>query len=166
MRLNLEPIIHVPGASIPFGFSMDLSDLELGGEYPAKAPLLVSGRVRNMAGALVLEGEAKTTLSLSCDRCRKEFEREKGVILHSLLAKELSGEDAEEIILLDGNELDLGDLAYTAFVLDMDMKNLCSEDCKGLCSGCGADLNLDDCRCKPEMDPRWAALAQFLDKPE
>ena len=61
------------------------------------------------------------------------------------------------------NELDLDEVVTTAFVLAMDTTNLCSEDCKGLCAKCGADLNLGPCGCRPEVDPRLAALAQLLD---
>ena len=64
---------------------------------------------------------------------------------------------------LDGTELDLDEVVTTTFILAMDTKNLCSEDCKGLCSRCGADLNDGPCSCKPDVDPRLAALAQLLD---
>ena len=53
-----------------------------------------------------------------------------------------------------------------AFVLAMDTKNLCSDDCKGLCPKCGADLNQGPCSCRPETDPRWAALSQLLNNAE
>ena len=66
--------------------------------------------------------------------------------------------------LLENGEVDVGDLAYTAFLLAMDTKHLCSEDCKGLCPGCGVNLNREPCRCKKQVDPRWAALEQLLDK--
>ena len=40
---------------------------------------------------------------------------------------------------------------------------LCSEDCKGLCPKCGADLNLGDCGCdKEDIDPRWADLQKIM----
>ena len=81
-----------------------------------------------------------------------------------MVAQELEDEENDEILLLDGYELDLDEVVTTAFILAMDTKNLCSDDCKGLCSGCGVDLNVDTCRCKPEVDPRLAALAQLLDK--
>ncbi|MEG2000014.1 MAG: DUF177 domain-containing protein [Evtepia sp.] len=165
MRLNLQSIIHVPGASMPFAFEIDLSNTEFYGSFPIPHPLEVSGIVRNAAGALVLEGRASTCLVLSCDRCACQFSREKLVELDFLLAKELEGEE-DEIVLLDGDELDVSDLASTAFILDMDTKNLCSEDCKGLCPGCGVNLNIQPCRCKSEVDPRLAALAQLLDKTE
>ena len=96
----------------------------------------------------------------------KPISKDKTVPLQFVLAQEISGEEADEIILLDGTEIDVGDLAYSAFILDMDMKNLCSEDCRGLCPGCGVNLNDETCRCKPEVDPRWAALSQFMDKTE
>ena len=68
MRLNLKDIIHVPGAVRPFVFQLDLSDLEFSGIRPIDRPISVTGQVRNMAGALVLEGTASTTLHLVCDR--------------------------------------------------------------------------------------------------
>lgn len=163
MRLNLKDIINVPGASVSFDFQMDLSDLEFYGEAPATRPVHVTGRVRNAADALLLEGEAATTLSLTCDRCLKPFTEEQIVSLDTLLATELENEESDDIILLDGDELDLDELVREAFVLSMDTKHLCSENCKGLCAGCGVDLNHEACRCKPEVDPRLASLAKLLE---
>ena len=139
MRLNLRPILHVPGASLPFDFSLDLSELDFYGERPFAHPVRVSGSVRNMADALLLEGAAETVLELVCDRCLKPFRQDNG-------------------------EVDLDEVFTTAAVLAMDVKHVCSEDCKGLCPTCGADLNQGPCGCRPEPDPRFAALAQLLDK--
>lgn len=164
MRLDLRDVILVPDAEKSFQCQVDLSDLEFYGRKPIVRPVLAQGSVVNHAGALVLNGTARSELDLVCDRCGKEFSREKVVALDMLLADELEQEDSEdEIFLLDGNELDLDELVTTAFVLAMDTKNLCSEDCKGLCAKCGADLNLGPCGCRPDVDPRWAALAQLLD---
>ena len=164
MRLDLRDVILVPDAEKSFQCQVDLSDLEFYGRKPIVRPVLAQGSVVNHAGALVLNGTARSELDLVCDRCGKEFSREKVVALDMLLADELEQQDREdEIFLLDGNELDLDELVTTAFVLAMDTKNLCSEDCKGLCAKCGADLNLGPCGCRPEVDPRLAALAQLLD---
>jgi uncharacterized protein len=44
------------------------------------------------------------------------------------------------------------------------LRLLCSEDCKGLCQKCGADLNHGKCNCpEHEPDPRWAALKKLFD---
>lgn len=167
MRLNLREIIHIPGASLPFDFALDLTGLEWNGETPVTRPVRVTGRVRNMAGALVLEGGVSGVLELSCDRCLKPITKEMQVSIDTLLAAELANEEDEgDIVLLEGDELDLGDVARTAFILAMDTKHLCSDDCKGLCAHCGANLNNGPCGCKPEVDPRLARLAQLLDQPE
>ena len=82
-----------------------------------------------------------------------------------MLARELANEDDaddDEIILLQDDEVDAEDLARTAFILNMDTKILCSEDCRGLCPICGADLNEGPCGCKKEADPRLAVLAKLL----
>ena len=163
MRLDLRSIINVPDAKKSFQFQVDLSDLDFYGRCPITQPVLAEGSVTNHAGALVLEGTARSVLDLACDRCGKEFSREKVVPLDSLVAQELEDDENDEIILLEGGELDMDEVVTTAFVLAMDTKNLCSDDCKGLCAKCGVDLNVETCRCKPDVDPRLAALAQLLD---
>lgn len=164
MRLDLRPILHVPGASEPFSFQLDLSELDFYGVRPFTGPVQVTGQVRNRADALVLTGAAAAVLDLQCDRCLKPFQRELRVPVECLLAEELEDEENDDILLLDGTELDLDEAVTTAFILAMDTKNLCSDDCKGLCAKCGADLNLGPCGCRPDVDPRLAALAQLLDK--
>lgn len=167
MKLELKDIILVPGAVLPFQFQMDLSDLDFNGRTPIARPVEVTGQVRNMAGALVLNAQARTVLSLVCDRCGKGFEREKTVAYETLLADHLEQEDAEEdIVLLEGDTLDVGQLMADTFVLEMDTKNLCAEDCKGLCAGCGANLNEEPCRCQKQVDSRLAGLAKFFDQPK
>ncbi|WP_325244973.1 YceD family protein [Dysosmobacter sp.] len=163
MLLNVKPILHTPGKRMDFQFSMDLSDLEFAGRYPVTQPVEVTGQVRNTADVLELELTARTTLDAVCDRCGKAFPQEKEVTYQCLLAEELQNEDNDEIVLLEDGQADVGDLARTAFILGMDSKTLCSEDCKGLCPRCGADLNLGPCSCQKEVDPRLAVLAKLLE---
>lgn len=163
MLLNVKPILHTPGKRMDFQFSMDLSALEFAGRYPVTQPVEVTGQVRNTADVLELELTARTTLDAVCDRCGKAFPQEKEVTYQCLLAEELQNEDNDEIVLLEDGQADVGELARTAFILGMDSKTLCSEDCKGLCPRCGADLNLGPCSCKKEVDPRLAVLAKLLE---
>ena len=117
-----------------------------------------------MADALLLEGTAETTLELVCDRCLKPFSQPMSVPVETLLAEELADEESDDIVLLEDGEVDLDELFTTAVVLSMDAKHLCSEDCKGLCPRCGANLNDGPWSSGRELDPRFAALAQLLDK--
>ncbi len=164
MKLDLKPLAQQPGAVLPFVLQVDLSDMEWYGVRPFVQPVRVEGQVRNRAGALELQAQLDTVLSLTCDRCAKPFEREKTVEYETLLAFELANEESGDIVLLnEGGELELDELMREVFLLEMDTKNLCSEDCKGLCPGCGVDLNVEKCRCKKEIDPRWAKLTQLLE---
>ena len=165
MKLNLKHIAREPGAVLPFDFELDLSQVEWNGQRPFSHAVHVTGRVRNMAGAMLLNARLSSVLSLVCDRCARPFEREKTVEYETLLAFELANGESDDIVLLnEDGELELDELMREVFLLEMDTKNLCSEHCKGLCPGCGADLNTESCRCKKEPDPRWAKLAQLLER--
>ena len=166
MRFHLKEILHVPGASLPFESQLDLSDLDFYGERPFAHPIVIHGTVRNMAGALMLEGSADTTLELVCDRCLKPFRQELRLPVSTLLAETLEDEENDEIVLLEDGAVDLDEVFTTALVLSMDSKHVCDQDCKGLCATCGANLNERPCGCRKEIDPRLAALAQLLDKDE
>ena len=165
MKLDLKRIAHEPGAVLPFDYELDLTWLEWNDTRPITQPVHVEGRVRNMAGALILNVEMNTTLSLNCDRCTKAFTAEKSVEYETLLATELANGENDDIILLDRDcQLELDELLGDVFILELDTKNLCSEDCKGLCARCGVNLNEESCRCKREVDPRLAKLAQLLEQ--
>ena len=163
MLLDVKPILRDPAKRLTFQFEMDLSDLEFSGRHPVSRPVTVEGQAYSSADVLQLELTARSTLDAVCDRCGKEFLQDKEVPYSCMLAEELQDEDNDEIVLLEEGKVDLSDLARTAFVLGMDTKTLCSEDCKGLCPRCGADLNLGPCSCKKEADPRLAVLAKLLE---
>lgn len=163
MLIDVRPILRTPGKALDFRFELDLSDVEFAGRYPISRPVSVRGEIRNTADVLWLELTASSVLDAVCDRCGKAFSQEKEVPFRCMLAEELQNEDNDEIVLLEEGKVDAGDLARTAFILEMDTKTLCSEDCKGLCPRCGADLNLGPCSCKKEVDPRLAALAKLLE---
>ena len=163
MLLDVRSILHTPGKRLEFQFELDLTDVEFFGRYPVTESVKVQGEVRNTADILDLDLTAQTVLDAMCDRCGKEFRQDKEISYSCILAEEIQNEDNDEIVLLEDGKVDVEDLARTAFILGMDTKTLCSEDCKGLCARCGADLNLGPCFCKKEVDPRLAALAKLLE---
>jgi uncharacterized protein len=164
MQFSIRSILNTPGKRLPFQFTMDLSGVDFDGRCPVQEPVTVEGEARNTAGMLELSLRAWSMLDCVCDRCAKAFRREKEVSYSCLLAEEKQDEENDEIVLLEQGEfVDVEDLARTAFILGMDTKTLCSEDCKGLCPRCGADLNLGPCSCKKEADPRMAVLAKLLE---
>ena len=164
MLLGLSKIIDCPGASVPFSASVDLSDLQFGTCCPAVEPVTASGTVRNTAGVLVMTGSVNAHLEGVCDRCAAEFSRDVEYPINAVLVTELADEENEDewVFPLEGDSADLDDIIRTVFVLNLDSKLLCREDCKGLCCRCGKNLNDGPCNCQKELDPRFAALKQLL----
>ena len=163
MKLSLREIIEIPGSGVVF--SCELGTKELG--FPSIVRYLsaphAEGRVFNEAGVLRLEGEIRSKLLCICDRCASEFETAKTTPLSAVIVeKNDDNADDPELFFLDGDEIDLDEILSTLFILDMDTKFLCKPDCQGLCPGCGVNLNEAPCRCKKEVDPRLAKLAQLL----
>lgn len=166
MLLDLSRIMDCPGASVPFEVSIDLSDLRYGNCYPIPEPVQAGGMVRNTAGVLVMTGKISGTLRGVCDRCAADFTADVEFPVDVVLVTELSNEENEDdgVFSLEGNSADLEDIVRTIFVLNMDSKLLCRPDCKGICFRCGKNLNNGPCGCQKELDPRFAALKQLLDK--
>ena len=163
MLLNLREIIEVPGASVPFECELDTDNLD----FPSVAGYIslphAEGTVFNEAGVLRLTGTVTAEMRCICDRCGDEFESTKVTELEATIVEEDTGVDPE-LFILDGDSVDIDEIVSTLFILDMETKFLCREDCKGLCSRCGKNLNLGPCGCRKQLDPRFAVLEQLLDK--
>lgn len=166
MKLDLHSVIEVSGASAPFQFETDVSEYSFPGVLEFTEPVMCSGEVRNHAGALTVTGELCGAMRVSCARCLKEFSKPLKIPFTAYLARELQDEDSEDTWLLEGDRADIGDIANTALVLNMDARYLCGEDCKGLCPRCGKDLNEGPCGCREAMDPRFAVLGRLLENEE
>ena len=166
MMLGLSKIIETPGASVSFSTEVDLRDLCYGVSYPVSEPVAAEGTVRNTAGVLVMTGSIQTTIHGTCDRCAADFDRDIDFPIDVVLVTELSNEENEDetVFPLEGDSADLEEIVRTIFVLNLDSKLLCKEDCKGICCRCGTNLNDGPCNCQKELDPRFAALKQLLEK--
>ncbi len=166
MLLDLSQIINSPGTDLSFLERVDLSDLQYGTSFPVSEPVQITGTVRNTADVLVMKGMITTCLHGVCDRCAADFSRQVEIPVDVVLVKELANEDSEDegVFPLEADTADLEEIVRTVFVLNMDSKLLCKPDCKGLCCRCGKNLNDGVCGCQKELDPRFAALRQLLDK--
>ena len=165
MRLNLSEIIEIPGGAVSFDTELETEGLDFPAIRAYRSKPRAVGRVVNEAGVLRLEGEIRSELLCICDRCASEFGTTKTTPLSAVIVeKNDDNADDPELFFLDGDEIDLDEILSTLFILDVDSKFLCREDCKGLCPKCGKNLNLGPCGCGKETDPRFAVLEQLLDK--
>ena len=131
-------------------------------------PVAVTGTVVNRAGYITLTAEASMSYRTHCARCLAVVEDTVRFLCEKTVADEkgllrLENTENDDYVQIKGGKLDLDAPICDEILLSFPMRILCSEDCKGLCSGCGADLNREACRCtKKEVDPRLAKLAALL----
>lgn len=128
-----------------------------------KEPIRLTGRLSPASeGRFYFTGRLEGQLTLPCRLCLEEVDVEVDEAVHFLLA-ETGAEEADDpdVFLYDPHErtLDLRGSVRETWLLAAPAYAECSEDCKGLCAVCGANLNESTCDCKPTTtDSRWNAL--------
>jgi len=117
-----------------------------------------------------LVGTVKTRLEMPCSRCLEPFvtpldvpfdlryQPHSQVNAAAAVEREVEADDLTTAFY-ENEEIDLGQLMHEQFYLALPMKPLCQNECKGLCSTCGTNLNRTTCNCQPHWeDPRLAVL--------
>jgi uncharacterized protein len=137
-------------------------------EYPFADKSYIDLTISNMGERKVkIEGEAKLSLLIPCNRCLEDVE----TMFELNFTKELDfnqkSEDRikelDETNYLSGYNLDVDLLVYDEILLDFPMKVLCDEECKGLCKVCGTNLNKSSCECdKADLDPRMSVIRDIF----
>ena len=136
-------------------------------EKPVKVELTVS----KTQDQLICRGKVSTSIKMECSRCLAEYEEDLSSDLDFVidLAGNLEGVKSEEegYFFADPTStfFEIDPLVREAIILSFPLKPLCSENCKGLCPICGADLNRSKCTCvREKTDPRWDQLKGLLKK--
>ncbi|MEG2597286.1 MAG: DUF177 domain-containing protein [Oscillospiraceae bacterium] len=162
MKIDLRQLFDIVGERQTLERTLDFSKEEWYGGYPFQTPIQVSGQIENKAGVVRFIFGVKFALQLTCDRCLKVFERTFAYSFEHILVKSLNT-DNDEFVVCEDSTLDLMDLIRADLFLELPVKVLCQEDCKGLCGQCGKNLNFDSCECeKQSIDPRLEVLSQLL----
>ena len=95
----------------------------------------------------------------------KEFELDLEKEVDMKTSEEDRIKDLDEINYITGCSLDIEQLVHNEILIHWPMRVLCKEDCKGICSHCGKDLNEGPCSCEQESpDPRMAAIRDIFSK--
>lgn len=136
------------------------------GSYPVVYKESFVLTVANEEGKIHITGETEIRLLIPCDRCLDDVEITFPIRIdcHVNPDKESDGnEDVDEHSFMDGCILDVDKLVTDEIVVALPTKVLCKEDCKGLCSVCGTNLNHGSCDCDRQvLDPRMAAIQDIF----
>jgi len=116
-----------------------------------------------------IDGKTEVTLLISCNRCLSDVEVDFDIHIEEEFNFNSRNEDEinelKEVNYLNEYDLDLDLLVQDEIILDFPMKVLCNDDCKGLCSKCGTNLNKGSCNCEnTSLDPRMAAIQDIFNE--
>jgi uncharacterized protein len=148
----------------PAGWGLDLIGV------PEGAPLAADLRLEAVTEGVLVTGTVTAPIQGECGRCLDPVSDELSVNVLELFAYPDSATDAttgaDEVHRLDGDHLDVEAVVRDAVVVGLPWTPLCRPDCAGLCPDCGQRLDdLTAGHAHAQLDPRWAALAAFVDSP-
>ncbi len=152
-----------------YHFSVEPQDLLL--EKNFRTRVEIDAHLDKTSRQLFLRTSIHTVAMFQCDRCLIEFNKPLTAeysMVYVYHDDEIGQYDPEEVSVItpDTVSLELADDVRQMVVLSVPLKLLCNDTCKGLCPGCGCDLNNRSCSCTQEQvtDPRWQGLQNLLNK--
>ena len=131
-----------------------------GGQEIGVAAAALKARLIPARGGMKCAGRFVATAFVPCSRCLepyalpvdREFDLiylpEPGEAGPEGMELQISRDDLDVAFLDPDGRLDVNNLVAEQIYLSLPMKPLCGEGCRGLCPGCGTNLNLETCRCE------------------
>lgn len=145
--------------------------------YSVEGPLEVKVEAYRTEGRIITSISVSGRLNVPCSRCLEPA----GVAIEGELRylfsldkeedkraePDFEADGDEEVMILDSweDEIDLGPLIWEVLITLLPSAPVCSQECRGLCPKCGADLNKSSCSCTDdEGDPRFEVLRSLVQK--
>lgn len=161
------PILHLPDGIHRFEQSVSSESLNFSRQEVYPNPIVLAVEINKFGKNIQCRVEIRTTAHYICDRCLEQFE--KSFDSHFELLFHVGKDDLEtgeeDVVILSAEtvEVDLNEWIIENLILEIPMKSLCREVCKGICPHCGVNLNYETCQCEEEtIDPRWEKLKDLL----
>ena len=171
MQIHLSDVTDSEGKHIQLQPELELDKISfLMGDYPILEKTPVELEITNTGNkVLELKGIGSVTVGIPCDRCLEQVAVKIPYEIEQKLDMKKSDtervQDLDENDYLTGMDLDVDRLVYLEVLMSWPLKVLCREDCKGICSRCGKNLNKGSCGCAEEpKDPRMAAISDIFSK--
>ena len=146
--LDVSRAIKNPGQVYPFEADVALEPVEVLGDMVqfqdvhAEGEYLCSGEAR-----ISLRAAVSATADTRCSRCLEPVSIPVKANVEAVFDRQPDPEDPD-LYSFTASTVELTDAVRDALLLELPLRVLCSEDCKGLCPVCGINLNKDTCTCQ------------------
>ncbi|QNP65522.1 YceD family protein [Streptomyces genisteinicus] len=136
---------------------------------PEGKPVELDLRLESVMEGVLVTGTARASAEGECVRCLEPLRLDVAADFQEMFsypeadergraAEPADDDEDEDVLYLEDGMFDLEPVLRDAVVLALPMQPVCREDCEGLCSECGINLNDDPDHHHDAVDIRWAAL--------
>lgn len=169
MLIDLSELLSVNGKSedVQIEIEMDRFRSKMADYFISrKAPLQI--RLTNTGRKMIrIETVIDIMLLIPCDRCLEDVKYDLSIEVDKEINMDESDQERiqslDELSYIKDNSLDVERFIYNEILVHLPMKVLCSENCKGICNRCGANLNSQTCNCDTtELDPRMSKIRDIF----
>lgn len=174
MVISLSELMNSKSENSDISAEISMDTFSYMGEeysFESKEPVEIS--VSNPSAKTIrLKAHIKAALTAPCDRCLEPVSITFDIELdyRIVITDEGTGhlEDDDQLLnYINGYELDTDILVSEELMIGFPMKVLCNEECKGLCTVCGANLNRGECGCdRTVLDPRMSIIRDLFRQKE
>lgn len=136
---DVSRLLRSDGGQDSFERSLSMQDLD-----PRMQNVVICGQLKNIAGVVTIKCQIKADYVTECDRCLDEVIIPINCELDTVVSMNESKDDS---VYMKNGVIDLTKTAYDAISLAIPMSVLCTVVCKGICPGCGVNMNHSTCTC-------------------
>jgi len=110
------------------------------------------------------KSKVNSVLNVNCDLCLKPFKMDICFDVDEIFS---SKDNYEQIYRVVDYVIDLEPIIRENLLINIPMKIVCSDNCKGLCPVCGQNLNEFNCKCKDSyINPQFEKLLTLFNEKE
>lgn len=125
-------------------------------DFSLLKPVSYELTVAKYGDTVTVDGPLNVSAALTCGRCLGRFDVDLSVTMSIKLMPAVKEPDSPEtelhggdldVYYYEGDEIDIDPFIYEEVMLNMPVRPLCDEACKGICPQCGKNRNTETCDC-------------------
>ncbi len=167
MLVDVSRAVKDPGQSYPFEATADIEPLTVLDDPVGFTLVRLKGQMIGAGEAVRVAASVEADVESRCALCLAPVHRHLKAEIDALFARQPDPDDPDQYPM-DGYKIDVNDMAREALLLELPMRFVCSESCKGICPICGANRNIAPCTCQEggERQNPFSALSKLLTEDE
>lgn len=167
LLVDVSRALKDPGQSYPFDATAEIEPLVVLDDLVRFSAVSLEGEMVGAGDSVRVSVSVEADVETRCSLCLEPVTLHLSAEIDALFAREPDPDDPDQYPL-DGYKIETNDLAREALLLEMPLRILCKEDCKGICPSCGTNLNKAPCTCQEggERQNPFSALRELLTEDE